>query len=298
MQTAQSEEKIITTANLEENSRVTIPLLVQKKERRISANTKERLEIIGSDSNGTLVINFWDDIDKFDTQIQEGHIYSFSGVTKAYNNRIDMNGKYVQEVMGNKAEYVPRYAITEADYNVYDSMLKYLPEPNRKLVEYLTGYNTNTVLWSNYITTPVTERNHYNKLGGLFLHTLNVTKLISRIIKNYPSNPAEIDTKRLITKALLHDIGKLESFIIDENTFSIKKIELNIDHNITGAMQILNANKELQLFTVEEIDNIAYGVMCHKGDYGEVPIKTIEDEILYHADILDIEINGNQLYAN
>ena len=288
----------IKIANLTENIRITIPLLVQKKERRISANAKERLEVIGSDSSGTLVINFWDNIDKLNNQIKEGHIYKFSGATTEYNGRIDMNGKYIQEIIGNKSEYIPKYTISATDYKTFDTMINFLPIPNKRLVEELTGYNLNTALWSKFTQVPVTERNHYNKVGGLFLHTLNVTKLISRIIKNYPANTSEINTKRLITKALLHDIGKLDEFIIDNDTFVVKKIETNIEHNIKGALNVLQCNSNLNLFNQEDIDNIAYGIMSHKGEFGEAPIKNIEDKILYYADILDIQIFNNILLDN
>lgn len=288
----------MTTVDLTENMRVSIPLLVQKKERRISANAKERLEIIGSDISGTLVINFWDEVDKMDQRIKEGHIYTFSGATTKYNERINMNGKYVQEIIGNKSEYIPKYTISATDYKTFDTIINFLPMPNKRLVEELTGYNRNTALWSKFTQVPVTERNHYNKVGGLFLHTLNVTKLISRIIKNYPANTSEINTKRLITKALLHDIGKLDEFIIDDNTFVVKKIETDIEHNIKGALKVLQCNAKINLFNQEDIDNISYGIMSHKGEFGEVPIKNIEDKILYHADILDIQIFNNVLLKN
>lgn len=291
-------ETILTefnTSTLIEHSNVTIPLLVQKKEKRISTTSKTRLEIVGSDKYGSLIIIFWDNIDQIDQKVKEGHIYNFSGVVKEYNGRIDMSGKYSQEIIGNKHEYVPRYEITSEQFKTFDAMYGYLPTENQKLVSFLTGYKKDIELWNKFVRAPLTERNSYNKLGGLFLHTLNTTKLLSKIMKNYP-RAESINIKRLTTKSLLHDIAKIDRFIIDENTAVVKKIETNIEDNILSAMAILKTNDGLNLFNKEEIDNISYGVMSHKGEFGTVPIKSLEDKILYYANMMDMEIESNKIF--
>jgi len=280
----------INSSLLESNSRVTLPLLVQKKEIRINSNSKERLEIIGSDAAGTIVINFWDDVRRMNNQIREGHLYNFSGVTNEYNGKLNLKGQYAGEILGNKAEFIPRYIITPDDFNMFDAIYSHLPTSNQKLISYLTGYKSDVALWNKFITTPLSERYAYNKIGGLFMHTLEVTKLINRIIKGYTPNK-DIDIKRLITKSLLHDIAKMELFIISAETFSIKKIETNIDDNIISSMNIMNANKKLNLFSKEEIDNIAYGVISHKGEFSSIDIKNLEDSILYHANLIDMGIH-------
>lgn len=278
-------KQINTSANLEENTKVTLLLMVQKKEIRIG-NSQSRLEITATDSDGIVIINFWDKlITPMDKFINEGSIYSFSGTTKLYNNRIDINGLFAEAVIDNKADYIPRYEITLQQIKEFDTMINYLPERNKQLVESLTGYNTNAEKWNKFLNIPVTERNHYNKIGGLFIKTLNTTKLVSRIIKNYPINI--VDNKRLITKALLHDIGKLDEFVLDLSTYVVKKIERNVGHNITGAMKIIACNDQLKLFDADEIDDIAYSIMCHSG---ELETKTIEDDILYSANTLDVKI--------
>ncbi|OQX57595.1 hypothetical protein B5M50_05580, partial [candidate division KSB1 bacterium 4484_219] len=88
---------------------------------------------------------------------------------------------------------------------------------------------------SKFAVSPAGKLWHHNRIGGLLEHTLAVAHICNQVAQHYAQSEEKplIDRDLLITAALLHDIGKIESYRTEKGF-----IELTDEGRLLGHIPI------------------------------------------------------------
>ena len=131
--------------------------------------------------------------------------------------------------------------------------------------------------------TPGSVNGHHAKIGGLLLHTFEVTSIARTSAKTMRA-----DNDLVISGALLHDVGKVEAYEIEQFAFSHTPCGLLLGHVVLGCLML---ERRLRGAGVECSDGqlleLQHMILSHHGarELGSpVEPMTAEAEIVHWAD--------------
>ena len=136
---------------------------------------------------------------------------------------------------------------------------------------------------------PAAKFNHHACVGGLIEHTLAVARLALTACDLYP----EADRDLVIAVAVLHDIGKLDSY--DPTTFDLTEEGNLWTHLYMGASMVEHAIDRLPGFAPDLRLRVVHAILAHHGERSKgspAEPMTLEAMILHHADELDAIVRG------
>lgn len=142
----------------------------------------------------------------------------------------------------------------------------------------------------SYFLAPAATRNHHVRIGGLLQHSLNIVMICDQIskIKIFEN----LDRDVLIASALLHDIGKIKSYDLEDASFQIT-IDGALEDHIGIGVQILNDYfAMIKDFPQSIKSQIMHVVLSHHGlkEWGSVvQPKTLEAIIIHNIDRLEAQ---------
>jgi 3'-5' exoribonuclease len=131
---------------------------------------------------------------------------------------------------------------------------------------------------------------HHNYVGGLAEHTLGVHDLCRDFALRYK----ELDGDLMATGALLHDIGKAESYSL-ENFIDYTDSGRLIGHIVIGDEIVKSAISCLPDFPTDKSLKIRHLILSHQGSPEQsspVPPMMPEGQALYVADLLDSQLGA------
>jgi 3'-5' exoribonuclease len=132
--------------------------------------------------------------------------------------------------------------------------------------------------------TPASTAGHHAKLGGLLLHVYEVTNIAKQTARTMRAN-----TDLVVTGALLHDIGKVESYEIGPGGFTFTPCGLLIGHVVLGTLMLERRLAALgtSVCSDGQLTELHHMILSHHGalEFGSpvVPMTT-EAEIVHWAD--------------
>lgn len=126
---------------------------------------------------------------------------------------------------------------------------------------------------------------HHNYPGGLVEHILSSTRIalamcdcVEKVYKG------EVNRDLVISGVLLHDAFKCLTYGIRENgTYTSSPLGERANHMLLVATELVRRNFPLDLIHI---------IAAHHGRYGLVNPRTVEALIVYLADMLDAQFNG------
>jgi 3'-5' exoribonuclease len=132
--------------------------------------------------------------------------------------------------------------------------------------------------------TPASTGGHHAKLGGLLLHVYEVTNIAKQTARTMRAN-----TDLVVAGALLHDIGKVESYEIGPGGFTFTPCGLLIGHVVVGTLMLERklAALDERLCSDGQLTELHHMILSHHGalEYGSpVQPMTTEAEIVHWAD--------------
>ena len=251
------------------------------------------------DNSGSMEFPVWD----IETQAAmltshyEGKVFELTGHVSFYEGKAQIKDPSFLLLKDEDVKScLPKYDITPELLEYFHKTIDGL---SIKYKSFLT-ITFNDALLSQFLEAPAAQSHHHAKIGGLFVHTVGVMKNVDSMISNYVTESyflvdasSKIDKDRLMFKAILHDLGKIWEYEWDSG---IRRRDFRIGHIIKTCSYIENANNNLGIFSLEEIDDICSSILCHHGNfekYGKVEIKTVEDQLLHLADMIDSQIVGH-----
>jgi len=143
-------------------------------------------------------------------------------------------------------EYDPSIFIRKSEKNVeqmFSELMTITNEvTNTELKNILTIFFQDQDFVNNYKLWPAANYRHHAYIGGLLEHSLAITKICLNMAKTYP----ELDKDLLITGAVLHDIGKMQSLQLSN---SIKFSDKGLMKNST-VLGLEELNKKIRTLII------------------------------------------------
>jgi len=136
-----------------------------------------------------------------------------------------------------------------------------------------------------YELCPASIGGHHARLGGLLRHTVEVAGIAREIARHYDGS---VNHDLVQAGALLHDIGKLESYRW-EGVFEMTVPGCVVGHVVLGALMLERRVRAADPMpcTEGELLILQHLILSHHGklEFGApVPPMTLEAEILHYAD--------------
>lgn len=189
--------------------------------------------------------------------------YDLSDLIKAYENIDDMKTRLKQYVGGVQDEHL------------------------RKLLDSFFG---NPEYMEAFAAAPASISLHSAAVGGLLYHTIHVVELCLRVAELHP----QLERDLVIAGALLHDIGKVQSFKVTTNIQSTEQGNL-VGHIMLGDQELLDHIAKIPDFPQLTASKIRHILLAHHGkkEWGS-PVEPMFPEALavHHADDLDAKLDN------
>ncbi|WP_323736727.1 HD domain-containing protein [Methanosphaera sp. ISO3-F5] len=272
---------------------ITSQFLVKHKEIKRTKTNKPYLELILQDKTGQIVGRMFDkksynqyekmEINKVYNIV--GKIQEFPQYSNKYNiliDRILISKKYDEE------DFIRKIENHEEHIQYLTNTIKEIKD--KELKQVLNAVFNDEEIYNKFIQAPAAKKHHHNYKGGLLVHTnevIEICKSISTIYEN-------INRDLLITGAILHDIGKIETYDYDSELIEIKQEGIMLEHLFIGGCIIKEKMNNLNISNDTKIA-IMHLILSHHGkvDLGwgsSVDPKTVEAIALHQADDMSAKI--------
>ena len=168
---------------------------------------------------------------------------------------------------------------------------------NKDLIRLLSSIFTDETLREKFLNAPAAKIHHHNYKGGLVVHTNEVISICKNLCQVYE----KLDEDLLITAAILHDIGKIETYDLDENNLiTINRKGKLLDHIFIGANIVEQMCERLEI-NEELKTKLVHMILSHHGEkelgWGStIDPQTPEAMALHYAD--DISAKMTKILDN
>lgn len=268
--------------------------LITTKEIKKTKNNKPYLELTLQDKTGSIIARmFSNNCRKKYDKIEVNHVHNIVGNIQEfptnsgkYNILIDdirISKKYDENDFKRQAKEYEKHV------EFFFNMQKEIKNP--QLQRLVSAIFSNESIREKFITSPAAKIHHHNYKGGLLVHTNEVISICDNLSKIYE----QIDRDLLLTGAILHDIGKIETYELNENNvISINDKGILMDHIYIGASLIEQFCTKLSID--EQIKTkLIHMILSHHGSkklgWGSaIDPKTPEALLLHHADDISAKI--------
>ncbi|MBQ3817250.1 MAG: HDIG domain-containing protein, partial [Clostridia bacterium] len=218
--------------------------IIKSVDRKTSSKGDTYLDFTLADSSGEINAKLWRYAEEIHGSYEVNEIVKVRGTVSKYNGtdqlRIERIRKIVEEDGINPEDFVKSAAFSgEEMFNqLYKTAENFEDAELKALVtEILKDKKEDLLYW------PAAFKLHHAVRGGLLLHTLSIVKLCQAVCEIYPF----VDRELLISGAILHDIAKLDEFVVsDTGIASGYSIEGNLlGHLAMGAITVNEYAKKL-----------------------------------------------------
>jgi 3'-5' exoribonuclease len=122
-------------------------------------------------------------------------------------------------------------------------------------------FGTETETWHRFRDAPAAKRYHQAYRHGLLEHSLSVAQSVSAIAPNFPG----IDRDIAVTGALLHDIGKLDSYTYDPLAIDLTDAGRLQGEIPLGYYRVRRLIEDLPGFPPETAAAVLHIILSHHG---------------------------------
>jgi 3'-5' exoribonuclease len=253
---------------------------------------RKYLSLEFGDKSGRIGGVCWDGVDDYLQAVRVGNIVKVEGIVGTYKEVPQINVAAMQPVKGadfDPSDYLPtgprepQQMMTEID-----EIIEKLED--RDYRELLVSIFGDGIIRRKFSLAPAAKLWHHSYVGGLAEHTLNIVYLCRAAGDIYK----EINKDLLIAGALLHDIGKADTYSMD-NYFDYSDEGRLVGHISIADRIICGKIARLENFPTAKRNLIRHMVLSHQGTYEQAsPVlpQTLEANILYILDLLDARVGG------
>jgi 3'-5' exoribonuclease len=254
-----------------------------------------------ADKSGQITVKYWGGQDKAAVQTLFGsfereQVVRVKGEVGEYKGQLEVT---VSEKNGGSVSRVK-----EGDYDTSQLIKSFenIGEMKEKLLLFvdsvrdppmkalLDGFFREEDFMEGFSTSPASITLHSAAVGGLMHHTLNVAEICLRVTELHP----ELDRDLVITGALLHDIGKVESFKVTSNISQTEDGNL-LGHIIIGDQMLMARIRAIDGFPELTASKLRHIQLAHHGkkEWGS-PVEPMFPEALavHESDDLDAKLDN------
>ncbi len=282
-------------SEFEDGENVSTVLVVRKKFglRDYRSKFGKYFVLEAGDKTGNVLIKYWGNDDSLTERlyedIKEGDVVELQGTYQKDTQpsiSVDAEYDYIRKIDGyDVTRFVPALDNVEEIMNDIFAYVDMVESPH--LSRLLDSFFSDEQFVEKFKEAPWSSYEIYAYLGGLAEHTLNVTKICERLADIY-----KVDRDFMLTAALLHDIGKIESYEIDTTIRQRDSAKL-LGHTVIGFNLVESKIKEIVDFPREVRDKLLHAIISHHSPIVDnVPqrIRTKEAYILFYADMIDLSL--------
>ncbi len=252
---------------------------------------REFLILTLSDRTGSFRVLDYYSAKKDNSLIKVGDVVKIKGNVEIYqgNFQIILPKDQQFEVL-QKDSYDPEIFIYESNTEksvLLENVKKLIDSVKNKSYKNLLNSIFDDSFLEKFLKAPAAIHIHHAYIGGLAEHTLEVANLCDKACQVYPN----IDRDLVVTGALLHDIGKVEEFSINEGIEKTTSGEF-LGHIFIGA-SIVNEKAKKTGFDEVELDKIVHIILSHHGEIewgSPVTPRTKEAQIVFTMDNLSAKV--------
>lgn len=227
---------------------------------------------------------FWRERQDQVAGLQRGHVVHVVGEVASYRERRQLKVISIRDIPKDGVDVralLPSVGAVDRYWDTLDKMRREITKPRLRAV--LDLFYEEDKFRQRYEQCPAAISGHHAAIGGLLKHTTEVAAIARTIAR-----ACGADQELVVAGALLHDIGKLESYRWD-GLFEFTDEGRIVDHVVLGALMLDRrlAEEEEAPCTSLERDLLLHLIISHHGkrEFGSpVPPMTLEAEVLHWAD--------------
>ncbi len=254
-----------------------------------------------ADKSGQVTVKYWGGQDKeavgrVHDSFDREDVVRVTGEVGEYKGQLDVsvsekNGGTVSKLlegMYDIRELIRAYENIDEMQAQLAKLVDGVQEPNlRKLLE--TFFRDKEFLRA-FSEAPASIQLHSAAVGGLLHHTLNVAEICLRVTDLHP----ELDRDLVLAGALLHDIGKVQSFKVTSNINQTEAGNL-LSHVTLGDQELVRRIVSLDSFPDVLTLKLRHILLAHHGkkEWGS-PVEPMFPEALavHEADDIDAKLDN------
>lgn len=253
------------------------------------------------DKTGEIAMKVWELSKEVFNELKIGKVIKVEATAKIFNGSLQLEASgrddFFQVCQGN--QYDPALFLRATDLEL-DALWSVLEQACAEVQiccyqTLLKHFFANGEFRKKFETSPAALRHHHVYFGGLLEHTVGVTKICLTVATNYPG----VNKDLLVTGALLHDVGKLQSYQVGPGFCGTDQGRL-VGHLVLGIQMVteavagLRSTSGAEFFPPEYEWPLLHLLTSHHGlkEWGSpVEPASLEACILHHADYLDSEVS-------
>jgi 3'-5' exoribonuclease len=283
--------KSLFVTDIKPGSEVADFFVLRKKEIK-EYNGQRFLKLELGDKTGRIDGVVWDNPEEIFNLAETGEIVKIKGWVTTYRDASQIKVERLRKAIKSEVELSDFLPSSEKDTSV-------LLEEFRKVVSSVQNLHLKKLLELLLEDSDLTEKIkktpggklwHHAYVGGLLEHTLKVTQICEKAAGLYPL----VNRDLLITGALLHDIGKINSYSA-KGFFDYTDEGRLVGHIVSGEELIAKKLLEIPDFPPELALQVKHLILSHQGKLefaSPVVPQTIEAVILYYADEMDAKVDA------
>jgi len=267
--------------------------VVREKSLREFKNKSGRyLSLVLADETGKPIdAKLWDNAESLAAGFEVGDIVLARGQAEAFQDKLQIKlSAVIKSPTGRAERFLPslkesRIEELAAEFKRYLTTIK--DAQFRALLDKIFGDKST---WEQFRRATAARSIHGAYVGGLLEHTVNVVTLCEAVCPLYP----EIHRDLLITAALLHDIGKLDSYETRGAVFEHTDAFRLIGEPVLGEKRLSEAIAGLLNFPANYHLLLSHLILSHHGvlEFGAPVVPaSLEAMVLHHVDNLDAKTN-------
>lgn len=279
---------------LSPGERVQHDLLVRAREDKTTRNGDPFAVLQLGNASGQIAANVWKEQLPWIDGVKAGCIVQAIGVVEAYQGRRQLKLTAALRVLAatvtNLDEFLPHIAVeTSKLWDQVDKWRKDIGSGTLRIAVDL--FFADDAFRAAFERTPGAPKGHHAKVGGLLMHVVEVGAIARAAAKTMRAN---VD---LVTVgALLHDIGKVETYASSAAGFENTRGGHLLQHMVLGSLMLDRRLRSLLPHTLSETQELElhHFIQSHHGipEHGAaVRPMTLEAELLHWAD--QASANGN-----
>ncbi len=265
------------------------PLLFHEVSRRKTKD--DRPFLLGSlrDKTGQLACVFWDVPDFIEAKVRPGKIFLVTGRVVKYKDALQISITDLNDAPNaDMRDFLP--SSTRSRQEMVAELRQIIADLGDPWQMLLNSILLDAQFLSQFANAPAARQMHHAYIGGLLEHTLSMAKVADQLSNHYPY----VNKDLLITGTLLHDIGKVVEYKVDEG-FAYSDDGRLVGHILRGIIIIEKAAAKLDSLSEADLRDLIHLIASHHGtqEWGSPVLpKTLEAVLLHQIDLLDSRIQG------
>jgi len=270
-------------ADLSEGTLVDAMFAVQRKQRRHTRNGDPFLSMELADRTGRVPGVVWNDVNLLGSRFDQGDTVRVLGRVESYGGRLQIAVRDLEKIeAGDPLDLVPG---ARRDAETLDGFVEFLAGEvaHAALRGLLDRFLADPRFRERLRSAPAAET-HHDYAGGLLEHTVAVATLCREAAQLHPRLNSDV----LLTAALLHDVGRTETFRPGV-TIAVSEQGRLLGHVLAGVRMIDAAARATGLAD-EVLLPLLNAVAGHHGPIAGRRLETPEAVALHHANTLDARL--------